>query len=255
MNPVIATLDIETSPYEAYVWELWDQNVGIEQIKAERSILSFGYKKLGKTTEYYDVTGQKNLRDDSKLLEILWEKLDGTDIVVAQNGKKFDIKIINARLAIHGFPPYSPIRIIDTMQIAKKHFRFSSNKLAWLSKYLTDSAKSEHKEFPGMELWIECLKGNSKAWNSMRKYNVRDIVATEKLYLKLRPWIDNHPNVGVYSGESHTCPACGSSKVQSRGFAITQSSKYVRYHCQMCGKWSRGKQMLTPLEERKDRLG
>jgi hypothetical protein len=253
----IGVLDIETSPYECYTWGLWDQNIGLEQVKVERTVLSFAYMPLGgkPVYEYTGGRGRDHVRDDRLLLKKLWKILDDADILIVQNGKKFDLKVINARMAMYGMQPYSPVRIVDTLQVAKKHFGFSSNKLAWLSKHLTDTPKSEHKEFPGWELWLECLKDNAKAWAVMKKYNIRDIIATAKVYLKLRPWMDNHPNIGVYAdGKLDGCPACGSHKLQQRGVAVTQASKYPRFHCQECGKWSKGKAMLTPLSARKGRL-
>ena len=152
---------------------------------------------------------------------------------------------------MHGFGPYSPVRVVDTLIAAKKHFGFTSNKLEWTSKYLTDEPKSKHKQFPGFELWEQCLADNPLAWKEMEKYNVQDVVATEKLYLRLRPWISSHPNLGVYNGLDHACPKCGSTKVQKRGESVSQASRYQRYQCSDCGGWSRAKSLLTPLKTRK----
>jgi predicted RNA-binding Zn-ribbon protein involved in translation (DUF1610 family) len=158
-------------------------------------------------------------------------------------------------MLMHGLPPYSPVRVIDTLEVSKRHFAFTSNKLAWLSKYLTDTPKSEHRKFPGFDLWSEVMKDNPKAWAEMKKYNIQDVIATEELYVKLRPWISNHPNLGAYSaGEEPRCPACGNTHLQARGVTVTQQGKYARYHCQDCGKWSRGKVMLLPLSKRRSML-
>jgi hypothetical protein len=154
----------------------------------------------------------------------------------------------------NGMKPYSPIKIIDTKVAASKIAKFTSNKLEWLAPNVAGSFKSDHRKYPGMELWSECLKGTPGAWKEMQKYNKQDVKATEDLYYKLRPWMKDHPNFGVYTGEMHVCPNCGSANVQARGTEKTQASQYTRYHCQNCGKWSRGKKMLSPLAERKARL-
>ena len=244
----ILTLDIETAPIEAYTWGLWDQNVGLEQIKTEWSILSYAAKWLdSKKIIYADTGGRgaRKCRDDKKLVAELWKLLDEADIVVAQNGARFDIKKINARLIMHGHGPYSPVRIIDTLSVAKKHFGFTSNKLAWMSKYLTSTKKSQHKKFPGFDLWKGCLADNPKAWAEMKKYNKLDVIATEELYLKLRPWISNHPNLNMYSiREGVKCPKCNSANLQSRGSMVTQTGKYQRLQCQGCGGWTSAKQRL-----------
>lgn len=258
MRPRILIIDVETSPIESYTWGIWDQNVGLEQIKTEWSIISFAAKWLEEKRVYYSDTsgkGPSHIRNDRKLLGQIWELLDDADIVVAQNGVSFDVKKINARLLMHGFAPYSPIRVVDTLSTARKHFGFTSNKLQWLTEHLTDHPKSKHKKFPGFDLWKECLADNPKAWKEMKKYNIQDVLGTEKLYLKLRAWIAQHPNLGSYSeGTLPLCPKCGSVSVQARGFAVTQHGKYQRYSCNDCGGWSRGKIMLHSLTKRRSLL-
>ena len=257
-KPRIATVDIETSPLESYTWGIWEQNVGLDQIKTEWSILSYAWKWLGEKKVIYQDTGGRGLRNvraDRHLVGQLHTLLDEADIVVAQNGSRFDIKKINARMIMQGHGPYSPVRVIDTLAVAKKHFGFTSNKLEWQSKYLTDTPKSKHRKFPGFELWQECLNDNPAAWAEMKKYNVQDVIATEKLYLRQRPWIENHPNVGTYSTDDQTCcPKCGSANVQKAGTKVLQLGSYQRYHCRDCGGWSRGKQLLAPLRARKVKL-
>lgn len=258
MSPKILTIDIETSPIESYTWGLWDQNVGVEQIKTEWSVISAAWKWLDKPKVfYYDTSGRgpKKIRHDLQVLQRIWEVLDEADIVVAQNGNSFDVKKINARLLMHGFSPYSPIRVIDTLSVAKRHFGFTSNKLAWLTKHLTDHPKDQHKEFPGFELWVQCMADNPRAWKWMKQYNIGDVIGTEKLYQKLRPWISQHPNIGAYRiGEIISCPKCGSTEVTKQGTRVTQQGQYQQYKCTGCGGWSRGKTMQFSPAKRKSLL-
>lgn len=260
MSARIMILDVETSPVEAYVWGLWKQNVGLDFIKTEWTILSFAAKWLGQKAVIYEDTGARGadkVRDDKPLMGKLWALLDEADIVVAQNGKRFDVRKINARLIEQGFGPPSPYRVIDTMLVAKKYFAFTSQKLAWTSQHLTDSPKEEHKEFPGFELWLECLKDNPKAWRVMKRYNVRDIRATEKVYLKLRPWIENHPNLGTFDpSDRPLCPKCGSAHVHAKDsrISVKQQGIYKRYVCQDCGGYARGKVSQLSLEKRRSLL-
>lgn len=255
-GPKIVTLDIETAPLESYHWGIWDQNISLDQIQAEWTILSFSAKWLGKKeVEYMDTGGRgvDKVRDDLALLKRLWQILDEADFVITQNGKSFDVKKINTRLLLAGIKPYSPIKIIDTKIIAKKHFSFTSNKLQWMSQHITQTKKDKHRNFPGFELWEECLKDNPKAWAEMKKYNVLDTVATEELYLKLRPWIEGHPNVGVYldDPEAMVCPKCGSKEIQRRGKAFTQCGEYHRIFCCSCSGWSRTRYTISPVNKRK----
>ena len=258
MSNNVLVLDIETAPIESYTWGLWDQNVAVEQIKSEWSIISFAAKWLGQSKIIYHDTGgkgAKHVRDDKSLLAVLWCLLHKADIVVAQNGTSFDIKKINARLLMRGYTPYAPIRVVDTLTAAKRYFAFTSNKLAWLSQHLTDAPKSNHGKFPGFTLWVECMKDNPAAWKEMKKYNIQDVVATEKLYKKLRPWIVNHPNMATYhSGDVTRCPKCGSEHITKQGSRTTQSGAYQQYRCRTCLGWSRGKTMLLTKDKRKSLL-
>jgi hypothetical protein len=254
MSSKILILDIETAPLESYTWGTWDQNVSVEQIKTEWSVLSYAAKYLGLPHIFYADTGGRGrarVRSDKQVLGEIWKLLDAADLVVAQNGTSFDIKKLNARFVMHGFKPYSPIRVIDTLTAAKRHFGFTSNKLAWLTKNLTDSAKSNHGKFPGFELWVECLNDNPEAWKEMKKYNIQDVIGTEKVYKVLRPWITNHPNLATYNiKEMIQCPKCGGLHLTRQGSRITQQGAYQQYKCQDCGGWARGKKMMLTKGKR-----
>ena len=254
----IITLDIETSPILAFVWGLFKQFVGLNQIHTDWSILSFSYKVLGEKRVYHHCTGgrgPKKVRDDAALLKLLWAVLDEADIVIAQNGVKFDCKKINARFLQADMPPPTPYKVVDTMLEARRIAGFTSNKLAWLSDVLTSTPKSEHKKFPGFELWTECLADNPAAWAEMKKYNNIDIIATEGVYLKLRPYIVGHPNVAAYNDDADPqCPKCSSKNLQHRGRALTQSGEYTRYQCKSCGGWSRGRYTKNTVAKRRGLL-
>lgn len=255
-RPKIITLDIETSPIIAYCWSLWKQNIGLNQIIRDWSILSYSAKTLGSDTiRYKDVSKQKDFYDDRKLLKALWKELDEADIVVTQNGIRFDHRKINARFIAMGMPPPSPFKMVDTKVEASKVAMFTSNKLEWLAQALTDERKLSHGKFPGFLLWTECLKGNPEAWAEMREYNPQDIIATEEVYLKLRPYIVGHPNVNVYDDdETVRCPKCGSHDIVKRGTYTTQVCEYQRYKCNGCGGWSRGRFTQNTLAKRKSLL-
>lgn len=257
-EPKIGLIDIETAPIGASVWGLFDQNVGLNQIHQEWSILSFCYKRLGaprKELIYLDTSKEKDVRNDSAIVAKLWEIMDADDFLIAQNGKRFDLRKIRARMLMHGMPPPAPVKVIDTMLMAREVAAFTSNKLEWLSTYLSRVKKSSHRQFPGFELWSECLAGNQKAWDAMRRYNIPDVLAMEEVYLRLRPWVANHPNVAAHvDDEEPRCPRCGSTEVTRRGYAYTNVGKYPRYHCNSCLGWSRGRYSEASLGKRKATL-
>lgn len=256
--PTIVTIDIETAPINGHVWGIWEQNLGLDMIGDDWTILSYAYKYLDNSKTFYADAGGRGIdqvRNDAELMRGLWEVLNAADIVVGHNVKKFDLKKINARMFEAGLPPYSPVRVIDTLSSAKTHFAFTSNKLEHLADK-TGTPKLKHKKFPGFELWKECLADNPKAWAEMKRYNVRDVVATEKLYVMMRPWIANHPNLGAYSEttDEHECPKCGSTNTHREGVRVLQQGRYHRYQCGDCGGWSRGKELVIPLAKRRKML-
>lgn len=250
----VLLIDIETAPILAYVWSLWKQNVGLNQIKEEWYILSFCAKWLGEPEIIYQDIRHEPFSDAS-LMQPLWDLLNEADIIIGQNGKAFDMPKIQARLVMAGFPPPRPYKVIDTLLMAKQQFRFTSNKLEWMtgeSSNLTAIQKSKHAKFPGFALWAECLKGNPEAWDEMKEYNIPDVTSMEELYLKLRPWYVGHPNMAVYvDSDKIACPKCASHDVVQDGFTFTQVGKYELYHCKGCGGYSRGRYTRNATAVRK----
>lgn len=251
----ILIVDIETSPTLAYVWGLWKQNVGLNQIMEDSFIISYACKwLLEKEVHSSALTTQEAiLQDDSRLLEELWALLNSADVVIAHNASGFDIPKINTRFIYHGLMPTKSYQVIDTLEVCRKNFRFTSNKLDYVTQYLGLSGKTEHQ---GFEMWTKCIQGNVEALEEMERYNRNDVVILENLFMLLQPWIKNGPNMGLYTynEELKTCPACGSSDVHEDGYYMTQVSKYPEYRCDSCGHRSRSrfadkrsKQLLTSI--------
>lgn len=259
-SPRILLIDIETAPILGYVWSLWKQNVGLNQIKEEWYILSYCAKWLHEPEIMYrDV--RENPHSDESLMEPLWKLLDEADIIIGQNGKAFDMPKIQARLIMAGHMPPRPYKVIDTLIMAKQQFRFTSNKLEWMtgeSAGLTTLKKNQHSKFPGFTLWAECLKGNPEAWDEMKEYNIPDVTSMEELYLKLRPWYVGHPNLAAYVESTEVlCPKCLSPDIKQHPetpFTFTQTGKYEMYHCNSCGGFSRGRYTRNSTLKRKSLL-
>jgi hypothetical protein len=255
-KPKILILDIETAPILAYAWDIWDQNIALNQIEEDWFIIAWAAKWLGESKVMYKDLRNIDLQDhyvtgeDRSILQKIWELVDEADIILTQNGKKFDAKKLNARFIINGMKPPRSYRHVDTLQIAKKNFGFTSNKLAYMSDKLCKKYKKlEHKKFPGFELWKECLRGNKSAWKEMEKYNIHDVLALEELYTKLMPW-DNSVNFDVYRDELTNICKCGSKKFKKYGFGYTTTGKFQRYVCQNCGTETRSKVNLLTKEKR-----
>jgi hypothetical protein len=225
-------IDIETSPNLAHVWDLWNQNVGLNQLIESTEMLCFSAKWLGK-----EEIGFSSVYGDGKetMVHAAHMLLDMADVVMHFNGKSFDVPHLNREFLLAGLKPPSPYRQIDLLLAIRKQFRFPSNKLAYVSKALGLAGKVEHE---GHVLWVKCLAGDSEAWARMETYNRQDVQLLEELYEHLQPWIPGHPSHGSFTGED-VCPACGSANLAKQGHAYTQMSRFQRYRCGDCGKWSR----------------
>jgi hypothetical protein len=176
------------------------------------------------------------VNNDKEVVKKIHELFDEADIVVAHNGNSFDQKKVQARMMIHGMNPPSPYKQIDTKLVAKRFAAFTRNNLKWLNKDL--DLKNQKGDPGGFKTWQGCLAGDKKSWKIMKKYNKGDITSLEDLYLRLLPWISNHPNMARIKGLPDACPKCGvPHKMQLRGTRVTNVGKYLRYQCQNCGGW------------------
>jgi hypothetical protein len=237
-KPRIGFLDFECAPIIAHVWGLFDQNVGLNQIKKDWHLMSAAFSYDGENKIHYmDQRHARDMENDKKLCIWVVELINSCDILIGQNIKKYDLRKLFARCIKWGLTPPKPVQVIDTLQIARKYFAFTSNKQAYITDYLGVPKKYEHKEFPGFDLWSECLKGNPKAWRALKKYNCDDLIGLKGMWKKLQPWAGK--SFSVYHDGEHRC-RCGSGNLERRGFHHTDTAKYQQYWCRDCGAWTRG---------------
>lgn len=229
----VLAIDIETKPHVAYVWGLFDQNVGLNQIIETGGVICFAAKWLGeKDVKFHSVWTDGK----ADMLAAAHSLLSEADVVMHYNGRRFDIPHLNREFVLAGMLPPEPFADIDLLTVARGQFKFASNKLEHVSKQLGLEGKVAHE---GFGLWVGVMEGDELAQRRMRKYNIRDVTLLEDLYAVLRPWIKNHPSRPLHDGTG-TCPVCASDRVQRRGFAYTKVSKFQQFQCQTCGHWFRG---------------
>lgn len=242
-EPRILVYDIETTPIVGYTWGTYQTDV-IRVIEPSHQ-LCFAYRWYG-SDEPVKVVSQRqfgrsykrNLRDDRQLIKALWELFDEADIIVAHNGNNFDQKKAQARMAVHGLPAPSPYIQVDTLQVARRKFKFESNRLNELGIQL---GVGEKAETGGFDTWVGCMSGDDDAWDLMEDYNAQDVVLLEAVYEKLLlgGWIDNHPNLATISGSRHACPKCGhEGQMMRRGLRYTKTMAYQTYQCGHCNSYS-----------------
>lgn len=230
-KPKILVLDVETKPALAWVWGLFDQNISLNQLVQSSSIICFAAKFVGEKKMHFSADWTDGHEEMLKKIHAL---LSEADAVVGYNSDGFDLKKLNGEFISAKMLPPPPPTSIDLLKTVRK-LGLQSGKLAYVAPFLGVGSKIKHE---GFELWLKVMAGDPKAQKNMERYNVQDVAVTEKLYLRILPYIRNHPHLGATSGKA--CGACGSTHLQSRGFRRTKSFKIQRLHCQGCGSWSDG---------------
>ena len=243
----ILTLDIETRPHAAYVFDLWKQNIGLNQLMERGHVMCFVAKWYGEP----DVIFMSDHHDGHEaMIRGAWALLNEADAIVTYNGVPFDIPHLMREFALLGMTPPSPHKDIDLLKTVRKRFNFSSNKLANVVSELGVGAKLETG---GFELWRGCMADDPKAWERMKRYNETDVKVTERLYDRLRPWIVGHPHLGMFTAVEWSCPHCGHEDVSNnrQGEARAFVQAYRQYQCVKCGTWIRGNRKLqSPVQTR-----
>ena len=256
-GPKILCLDIETFPIEFYGWGMFNNNFSVPQIKRDWSLMSFSCEWLDSDENFYmDQRAVRDVFHDVKMASALHKLLNAADFVLARNGKKFDLRKIKARLAILGFPPISPVSVIDPMLLNRDEFAFTSHKLEYTTGVIVpELRKYDHKNFPGFELWKACMESLPGAWEECEAYNRIDVQSMKLEYKKLRGWYGRHPNLAVYyrhDGSEYRCNKCGHNEMvpQNRP-ARTQVGTYLLLQCTQCGGHSRARKLTTSIDQRK----
>lgn len=241
-GPKILLYDIETSAALMAGFSRWNQNFSQDQIFKEIMLFGAAAKWMGsdEIIEIYpsNFSNWDSDEEQKQMLSILHRLLDEADMVMGHNSDRFDNKIINAHLIKHGFEKPSPYRGIDTLKIAKRSFKFPSNSLDALGEFLGVGRKVKHS---GFRLWRDCMLGDHDAFKEMIEYNVGDILLLEEVYMKLRSWDSQHPNISLHYDDNHLrCPVCSSTALEDTGkLAYTQVSAYPLIRCSDCGAWHR----------------
>lgn len=227
----ILTLDIETKPGLAYVWGLFDQTIGLSQLVSPSAPICVAAKFLGENEVHFysDWTD-----GHEEMIKSIHKLISQADAVVGYNSDSFDLKKLRGEFVLHdlGLPPQPAS--IDLLKTVKK-LGYQSNKLAFIGPFLKIGSKVKNE---GFELWTKVIDGDETAQKRMQRYCIGDVRMTERLYVKLRPYIVNHPFMGDHGkGE---CGACGSTTLQSRGYRTTKAFKIQRIQCTSCGSWQDG---------------
>lgn len=212
------------------------ESAGVNALKSDLGfVIIFGFKWAHERQAHSLTIDPESLKKfrDRDLLKEASKLITEADLVVTHYGSIFDRRFINGRLLINKLPPIPFTKMRDTCMISRAVANFSSNRLKHLAKILNLRHQKLENNWP--VAWFKVMQGDLTTLDTLAKYCRGDVLALEDLYFRLRPFDNAHPRI---VDDRSVCGSCG-GKVEYRGFAYVGPSKYRRYVCKKCHKWSR----------------
>jgi DNA polymerase elongation subunit (family B) len=227
--------DIEVSPNIGFFWQPGHKiSIGYENIIKERAIICICYKWDGEK-KVSSLTWDGS-QDDKQMLKSFIKVANSADELIGHNGDRFDLTWIRTRCLFHGIPVFPTFVTIDTLKAARQKFRFNSNRLDYIGKFLNLGQKLH----TGFDLWKGIvLEKDEPKLKKMVRYCKQDVRLLEAVFNKLKNYIPAKTHAGVIAGkDKRSCPECGSDKVNKvvkRVSALGTIKQQMK--CMDCGKY------------------
>jgi hypothetical protein len=242
----VLVYDIETRPMVGMMWQAYgDQSFSPEQVLDPGGVLCWSARWLDESKIRY--AGDHHDGHESMIGQ-LWELLEAADVVIGYNQVRFDDKRVAREFALASMPLPTPPDSIDLLRAVKARFGFPINKLQHVAAELGVGSKVVHT---GWHMWRSCVTdpatgvpylgpvpvggGDPRQWAMMRRYCKQDVVLTTDVYYRLRPYVKNHPHIGLHGGALDGCPNCGEPMAATGRDMNTMSRKYPLLRCTSCG--------------------
>ncbi|CAH1193851.1 DnaQ-like exonuclease [Brevibacterium phage Rousseau] len=187
---------------------------------------------------------------NEKFLRTVWEWINQADILVGHNVERFDLKMLRSGWLEYGWAPPSPVKIVDTLKVARSELGMESNTLDALCQRLGLNAKTDKYD---ARIAQAAVDGDVKAQKKLKSYNIGDIAASTSLYDRLRPYTKSHPHLAMWTGKEWACPNCGYDSIANNptGEAYANVTRYKSFQCEKCGSHIRGnKKLIDPTATR-----
>ena len=208
-------------------------------------LMCYAYKWLGDKKTHF--VSRHDFKTYKEFVQALADLLGEADVTIAHNGISFDDKMANRFFVTEGINPPKPRKSIDTRREAKRWFRFESNKLDDLGDFLGVGRK-ETIGYADLEDDFMTDSPSKKTVQLMKKYNLQDVDLLEQIYLKLRPFMNSHPNLGDVYQINGVCPKCLSPDLKREGTHARRAGRVQSYSCRNCGGWCNDASIIRPGE-------
>lgn len=260
-QPATLYFDLETSPQLNYAWGSSKYSSRPLRVAKPRYILSVAYgwePPPGEpfTTHFIGLHQDPKYRPDPYYRRArpgidrwvkgaLWQLFEKADVVVAHNGKRFDVRRTNARFITERIPPPLPYAQLDTLLEYRAVADFASNRLDDLAHELGLPGKYHH---PGIDMWMGCLEGDLEMWGEMEKYNHQDVVTLREVWFGVRPYARATLNAAAYATlnaptacPTPTCGGTAAHMVFRKNRTLKSGLVYRQYQCRLCRKYARSR--------------
>jgi len=194
----VLTYDIETSHMLVRSFYI-GQKVFLShnQVKIPNKVITIQYKWMhekeakylqwDKVCTKYDDT--RNFDDSSMIEEFIENVFSRADIIVTQNGDRFDCLVLNERAKALHLLTLDQKPSIDILKLSRKSFRAASHKLDYRSVQQGLGGKIKMVD----DDWVDVEERGVSARKKMIPYGLKDTMDTEKLMWKELPYYKDLP--------------------------------------------------------------
>ena len=136
---------------------------------------------------------------DRELVEAILRGLEEFDIVFAYNGSAFDFPFLRTRALIHGLPPVEPRKIVDPVMLARRVFRFKSNRLDAVAH---DMGCPFEKTDLDKGVWQRAmLDGDQECLDQVVIHCQFDVKVLTWVSQKMAPYVRQIDSIGSFRGQ------------------------------------------------------
>lgn len=238
-RPFVLSYDIETTYVKADVWRPgYNLNIGYDSIdknflEGRTHIICVSYK-WAHEKEARLIHSGVDFKGEGRLIERFDKIVNKAHIVLAHNGDHFDMKQFNTLRLINKLPPVMWPSSEDTLKMLRKNFKFSSNRLDYISSLLLGKGKNK-MSFDDWRAVVElkCPKARKK----MFKYCIKDTVDLDKDAKIILPYIQTTQTKLMARRDVEDCSnyLCKNPHIIKAGTMRTLKGDFQKYKCTTCG--------------------
>jgi DNA polymerase elongation subunit (family B) len=256
----VGYIDIETTPTISMNYGNRKIFIGHKQVLRDTQITSvvimdekfqkqkkFEWKWIGDIVIGKDkVTGGG---DDTELLRKTVREFDKYDVIVMQNGDKFDAPTLQYLLMKRGLRPIRNLISIDILKLSKRSFRRGSHSLDAQARDLNFGGKDKQD----MDDAMAVARGDQAKAKERLAYNVTDTVLLRKVFWRQIDYYNFHQSLLnmlrlMTEEKKPYCVKCAARHhqkylIETATVTLKNKTRQKRWQCKRCGHhWKIGKE-------------